>query len=151
MLESARRPGCTLSSCQAFARHAPISCRACGCLPMPPNKQHQRRRRLRLRTSSQSRRRLKSFVSISILIETCSKTSDRAALVFPERLLIYNAGTGKTTWVAFTKLGTIVLFAFGCLVIAPRLHYHPDTPWWAAPAGTFCVFPALSEFSFPEA
>ncbi|OMP81651.1 hypothetical protein BK809_0002644, partial [Diplodia seriata] len=54
--------------------------------------------------------------------------------VFPERLLIYNAGTGKTTWIAFTKLGTVVFFAFGCLVIAPRLHAHPDSPWWAAPA-----------------
>ncbi|KAF4540878.1 60s ribosomal protein l6-1 [Lasiodiplodia theobromae] len=63
-----------------------------------------------------------------------AKSASTKKLLFPERLLIYNAGTGKTTWVAFTKLGTIVLFAFGCLVIAPRLHYHPDTPWWAAPA-----------------
>ncbi|KAH7058842.1 hypothetical protein B0J12DRAFT_651717 [Macrophomina phaseolina] len=53
---------------------------------------------------------------------------------FPERLLIYNAGTGKTTWIAFTKLSTVVFFAFGCLVIAPRLHAHPESPWWAAPA-----------------
>ncbi|GME41450.1 hypothetical protein GTA08_BOTSDO12804 [Neofusicoccum parvum] len=54
--------------------------------------------------------------------------------LYPERLLIYNAGTGKTTWIAFTKLGTIIFFAFGCLVIAPRLHAHPESPWWAAPA-----------------
>lgn len=53
---------------------------------------------------------------------------------FPERLLIYNAGTGKTTWIAFSKLSTVVFFAFGCLVIAPRLHAHPEAPWWAAPA-----------------
>lgn len=66
-----------------------------------------------------------------------STASLTISTVYPERLLIYNAGTGKTTYIAFTKLGTVVFFAFGCLVIAPRLHADPDSPWWAAPAGAY--------------
>lgn len=54
---------------------------------------------------------------------------------YPERLLIYHAGTGKTVFVGCLKLTTIFLFSFSCLFIAPSLYYAPDAPNWAPALG----------------
>lgn len=54
---------------------------------------------------------------------------------YPERLLIYHAGTGKTVFVGCLKLTTIFLFSFSCLFVAPSLYYAPDVPNWAPALG----------------
>ncbi|KAA6410102.1 MAG: hypothetical protein FRX48_05521 [Lasallia pustulata] len=51
---------------------------------------------------------------------------------YPERLLIYHAGTGKTVFIGCLKLTTIFLFSFSCLILAPSFYYAPDKPNWAA-------------------
>ncbi|KAK3362629.1 hypothetical protein B0T25DRAFT_524831 [Lasiosphaeria hispida] len=42
-----------------------------------------------------------------------------ARLAFPERLVIYHAGTGKTTFLACLKLTTIFVFVFFGLIVTP--------------------------------
>lgn len=59
---------------------------------------------------------------------------------YPERLLIYHAGTGKTVFVGCLKLTTIFLFSFSCLFVAPSLYYAPDTPNWTPALGQSCSF-----------
>lgn len=59
---------------------------------------------------------------------------------YPERLLIYHAGTGKTVFVGCLKLTTIFLFSFSCLFVAPSLYYAPDIPNWAPALGQSCSF-----------
>ncbi|KAH7156557.1 hypothetical protein EDB81DRAFT_757004 [Dactylonectria macrodidyma] len=44
---------------------------------------------------------------------------DGKAFAFPERLIIYHAGTGRTTFLAMVKVTTLFMGAFFCLVIAP--------------------------------
>ena len=61
-------------------------------------------------------------------------------IVYPERLLIYHAGTGKTVFIGCLKITTIFLFSFSCLVIAPSFYYDPQEPSWIAAAGLFLVF-----------
>ena len=55
--------------------------------------------------------------------------------MYPERLLVYHVGTGKTTIIGFIKVSTILAFAVACLVAAPAFYNDPASPWWAPPAG----------------
>ena len=52
------------------------------------------------------------------------------ATVYPERLLIYHAGTFKTTIVGSFKLFTIIAFVFCSVGVAPVLHRNVDIPNW---------------------
>lgn len=51
--------------------------------------------------------------------------------MYPERLVIYHAGTGKTTFLACLKLTTIFTFAFFGLVATPG-YLAADEPLWKA-------------------
>lgn len=55
---------------------------------------------------------------------------------YPERLLIYHGGIGRTVFLGCTKITTLFLFAFSSLFIAPTYYYSPTEPNWAAAAGT---------------
>lgn len=54
---------------------------------------------------------------------------------FPERLLIYHAGTGRTVFVGCLKVTTIFVFAFFALVVTPAHYYATDEPFWITPLG----------------
>ncbi|PBP27587.1 hypothetical protein BUE80_DR001493 [Diplocarpon rosae] len=50
---------------------------------------------------------------------------------FPERLIIYHAGTGRTVFLGCMKVTTIFICAFFCAVMAPT-HFFADEPKWVA-------------------
>ena len=68
---------------------------------------------------------------------------------YPERLLIYNAGTGRTVFIGCLKITTIFVFGFFCLVVAPAHYYAPDEPAWIAGVGVYPLF-NLPSISFPK-
>lgn len=47
--------------------------------------------------------------------------------MYPERLCIYHAGTGRVTFLACLKLSTIFVFAFFGFVVTPT--YIEKTGW----------------------
>ncbi|KAH8899221.1 hypothetical protein GQ53DRAFT_758462 [Thozetella sp. PMI_491] len=49
---------------------------------------------------------------------------------YPERLVIYHAGTGRTVFLGWLKIATIFTFAFFGMVVAPR-YMAADEPLWA--------------------
>ncbi|KUJ18969.1 uncharacterized protein LY89DRAFT_683789 [Mollisia scopiformis] len=51
---------------------------------------------------------------------------------FPERLLIYHAGTGRTVFLGCLKVTTIFIFSFFSLVFAPTHFYAEEQPVWVA-------------------
>lgn len=59
------------------------------------------------------------------------------SLVFPERLLIYNAGTIKTLIISSIKLTVFFIFAGSCLILAPAFYQDPASPAWVPVAGEF--------------
>ncbi|MCJ1471948.1 hypothetical protein MMC13_000590 [Lambiella insularis] len=66
------------------------------------------------------------FIQLGALLTVCR--------VYPERLLIYHAGIGRTVFLGSTKITTLFLFAFSTLFIAPAYYFSPDEPNWAAVA-----------------
>lgn len=68
-----------------------------------------------------------------------SVLSDKT-IAYPERVLIYNAGTGKAVFIGCLKLTTIFLFSFSCLIVAPAFYRAPDYPNWAPAAGQSYIF-----------
>ncbi|KAI9835008.1 MAG: hypothetical protein M1838_005437 [Thelocarpon superellum] len=52
--------------------------------------------------------------------------------IYPERLLIYHAGTGKIVFLGCLKLTTIFLFGFSCLVLAPSYYQAKGRLRWMA-------------------
>lgn len=58
-------------------------------------------------------------------------------VVYPERLLVYHAGTGRTVFVASTRLLGIFIFIFASLWIAPSYFFSPFEPTWMAPVVVF--------------
>ncbi|ESZ97437.1 hypothetical protein SBOR_2126 [Sclerotinia borealis F-4128] len=55
-------------------------------------------------------------------------------LAYPELLLVYHSGTGKTVFLGCLKITTIFIFVFFTLVVAPAHYYAEDEPRWVAPA-----------------
>jgi len=53
---------------------------------------------------------------------------------YPERLLIYYAGTGKTVFIGCMKVTTIFIFSFICLVVAPAHWFAEDELAWTTGA-----------------
>ncbi|KAL5327655.1 hypothetical protein ACEPPN_005356 [Leptodophora sp. 'Broadleaf-Isolate-01'] len=51
---------------------------------------------------------------------------------FPERLIIYHAGTGRTVFLGCLKVTTIFICAFFCAVMAPTHFYSEESNWVAA-------------------
>lgn len=75
--------------------------------------------------------------SAKVLCRTNSTSSSKYAekkLAYPERLLIYHAGTGRTVFIGCLKVTTIFVFSFFCLIVAPAHWFAEDEPVWMAPA-----------------
>jgi len=54
--------------------------------------------------------------------------------IFPERLLVYHAGTGRAVFLGCLKVTTIFIFSFFCLVVAPTHFYAEDQQPWVTAA-----------------
>ena len=57
--------------------------------------------------------------------------------VYPERLLVYHGGTGRTVFAGCLKVTTIFIFSAFALFVAPTHFYAEAEPPWVAPAGMF--------------
>jgi len=68
------------------------------------------------------------------MISRCTLPVLITSSVYPARLLVYNAGTLKNASVGFFKVGTILLFAFSCIYVAPFVYMDPESPPWKTPA-----------------
>jgi hypothetical protein len=55
-------------------------------------------------------------------------------LELPEKLIIYHAGTGRTTFLAMVKITTLFLGAFFCFIVAPS-YIKADKPEWETASG----------------
>lgn len=65
---------------------------------------------------------------------------------FPQRLLIYHAGTGRTTFLACLKVTTIFSFAFFTFVAAPGYLASGEPTWKGIGRGSpllFCGYGSL--------
>ncbi|OIW24092.1 hypothetical protein CONLIGDRAFT_624444 [Coniochaeta ligniaria NRRL 30616] len=63
---------------------------------------------------------------------------------YPEHLVIYHAGTGRTTFLACLKLTTIFIFVFFGLVVTPA-YVKSDHPLWQAGGVFLCgLIPLLT-------
>lgn len=61
--------------------------------------------------------------------------------VYPERLLVYHAGTGRTVFIGCLKVTTIFVFSFFGLVVAPTHFYSEvEEPLWVPAAGMLALF-----------
>ncbi|RDL29781.1 Uncharacterized protein BP5553_10646 [Venustampulla echinocandica] len=65
----------------------------------------------------------------SISATSTAKPAGKRAL-YPERLIIYHAGTGRTVFLGCLKVTTIFIFTFFCIVVAPTYFYADDQPPW---------------------
>ncbi|KAH7327179.1 hypothetical protein BKA65DRAFT_554739 [Rhexocercosporidium sp. MPI-PUGE-AT-0058] len=68
---------------------------------------------------------------LSSTTATSSKPGVKKAR-FPERLIIYHAGTGRTVFLGCLKVTTIFICAFFCAVMAPTHFYAEESNWVAA-------------------
>lgn len=64
-------------------------------------------------------------------------------IVYPERLIVYHAGTGRTVFLGCLKVTTIFIFSFFCLVVAPTHFFAEEEPKWIAAGGMFKINPCL--------
>ncbi|RTE78862.1 hypothetical protein BHE90_006636 [Fusarium euwallaceae] len=55
----------------------------------------------------------------------------------PEKLIIYHAGTGRTTFLAMVKITTLFIGAFFCFVVAPS-YIKADKPEWETASVVLC-------------
>ncbi|TVY54900.1 hypothetical protein LCER1_G004850, partial [Lachnellula cervina] len=51
---------------------------------------------------------------------------------FPERLLVYHAGTGRTVFLGALKVTTIFIATFFCAVLGPTYFYAENEPPWVS-------------------
>lgn len=77
----------------------------------------------------------------SLTSQVYPRLTNTQPLAFPERLIIYHAGTGRIMYLAILKLTTIFLSALFCGVIVPA-YISSDKAWWQT-AGR--KFPSLSQ------
>ncbi|OCK79040.1 hypothetical protein K432DRAFT_78871 [Lepidopterella palustris CBS 459.81] len=54
------------------------------------------------------------------------RSSNSSKPIYPSRLLIYHAGTQKTTFISFWKVTSFFLFGISCGLLAPRFFYAHD-------------------------
>ncbi|KAF4463352.1 hypothetical protein FALBO_9839 [Fusarium albosuccineum] len=61
----------------------------------------------------------------------------------PERLIIYHAGTGRTTFLAMVKITTLFLGAFFCFIVTPS-YFQAGKPEWETAGVALCgIIPIL--------
>jgi len=64
--------------------------------------------------------------------------------LYPERLLVYHAGTGRIVFIGCLKVTTIFVFAFFTFAAFPYLLNDPNQPVWVPPAVLVCgILPLL--------
>lgn len=56
------------------------------------------------------------------------------AAVYPEHLVVYHAGRGRTVFIGCMKINAIFLCSFSCFALAPSFYYSPEWPNWTIPA-----------------
>ncbi|TVY28800.1 Heterokaryon incompatibility protein 6,OR allele [Lachnellula hyalina] len=52
--------------------------------------------------------------------------------IFPERVLVYHAGTGRTVFLGSLKVTTIFIATFFCAVLGPTYYYAENEPPWVS-------------------
>ena len=62
-------------------------------------------------------------------------SADSETGAYPESLLIYNAGTGRTIFIATVRLTGIFIAIFATCFIAPAYYYSEHEPTWMVPVG----------------
>lgn len=70
-------------------------------------------------------------------VSECISNNANCSTGYPESLLIYHAGIGRTVFVGCLKLTTIILFVGSCVVIAPSYYRNDHEPNWMAVAGMY--------------
>jgi hypothetical protein len=61
-----------------------------------------------------------------------------ATTVYPERLLIWNAGTAKTAFVGWQKVTSVLVFGVACLFYAPRyVAIEGEANWKVIPGNSY--------------
>ncbi|TGO85919.1 hypothetical protein BPOR_0351g00020 [Botrytis porri] len=105
-----------LTTPKGLASHRPLSCLRAGSF----------------RCASQIAKPKIPRVATSRPAPTPQYASKRPA--YPERLLIYHSGTGRTVFLGCLKVTTIFIFVFFTLIVAPAHYYAEDEPEWVAPA-----------------
>jgi len=83
--------------------------------------------------------RLPKYIPQARTVATTSPKAAPKKPKYPERLLIYHAGTGRTAFIGCMKVTTIMIFGFFSLLIAPShlLHSIEGSPIWFAPTAVF--------------
>ena len=89
-----------------------------------------------MNSSDRLERPLRIARSLVCQIDTLS-TKHRLTLTLelPERLIIYHAGTGRTTFMAMLKITTLFMGAFFCFIVAPS-YIKAGKPEWSTASGT---------------
>ena len=72
---------------------------------------------------------------LRFLSSTAYKPVARTAPRIPDIMLVYHAGTWRTTLLGVTKAATIIVFVYGAIEMAPRAWKDPDTGPWISAAG----------------
>jgi len=57
--------------------------------------------------------------------------------LYPERLMVYHTKSLESATIGMIKLTPIILFAFGCLGVAPRFYFSPDYSNWFVPLSMY--------------
>ncbi|KAK7425739.1 hypothetical protein QQZ08_007838 [Neonectria magnoliae] len=64
-------------------------------------------------------------------------SKNKKEYAIPERLIIYHAGTGRTTFLAMVKVTTLFLGAFFCFIVAPG-YVKAEKPVWETVGIALC-------------
>ena len=91
-----------------------------------------------LSKSSAHRSRLVHRQWLRFLSSTTYKPVTRTAPRIPDIMLVYHAGTLKTSFLGVTKAATIIVFIYGTIDMAPSAWKDPDAGPWISAAGRQC-------------
>ncbi|KAK7544342.1 uncharacterized protein J3D65DRAFT_609280 [Phyllosticta citribraziliensis] len=94
-----------------------------GCQTVIPKFQHYGR----CASSSSATKAKKQNAKVATLEPKPFEETPKVKYLYPERLLIYNAGTGKTAFIGTYKVLCLTLFALGCYKLAPLAYGGTDS------------------------
>ncbi|KAK7547682.1 hypothetical protein IWX49DRAFT_579721 [Phyllosticta citricarpa] len=81
----------------------------------------------RCASSSSAAKAKKSSTKVTAPEPKSFEGTPKIKFLYPERLLIYNAGTGKTAFIGTYKVLCLTLFALGCYKLAPIAYGGTDS------------------------
>ena len=67
------------------------------------------------------------------------KTHANLCAGYPESLLVYHAGVGRTVFLGCLKVTTLILFVASCSLLAPPLYRDAQAPRGIAVVGMFSI------------